>query len=44
MEDQQADVQKNQPEGCDFKENEDPFATEEIELEEVTIDGICGVY
>ena len=44
MEDQQIDVRMHQPEGPDHNENEDPFATEEIEIEEMAIDGICGVY
>jgi mycofactocin precursor len=44
MEDQQKDLRMHQPEGCDHNENEDPFATEEIEIEEMAIDGICGVY
>jgi mycofactocin precursor len=44
MEDQQTDVRIHQREGRDLNENEDPFATEEIELEEMAIDGICGVY
>jgi len=44
MEDQERDLCMHQTEGRDPKINEDPYATEEIEIEEMAIDGICGVY
>ncbi|MGZ3613158.1 MAG: variant-type mycofactocin precursor [Thermodesulfobacteriota bacterium] len=44
MEDQERDLRIHQTEGRDQNKNEDPYATEEIEIEEMAIDGICGVY
>ena len=29
---------------CNIKKNDDIFLTQEIEIEEMAIDGICGVY
>ena len=40
MEDKEKDVKKTQN---DDRE-EDIFSTEEIRIEEIAIDGICGVY
>jgi mycofactocin precursor len=44
MEDQERNLRMSQTEEPDDNRNEDPFATEEIEIEEMAIDGICGVY
>ena len=30
--------------GRNHEKDEDPYAIEEIEIEEMAIDGICGVY
>lgn len=40
MEDKIRELTKDNSE----KKNEDIFLTQEIEIEEMTIDGICGVY
>ena len=44
MEDRERDLRIHETEERDQKRNEDPFAIEEIEIEEMAIDGICGVY
>jgi len=47
MENRERDVRVHEPEGHGRDtsgKSEDPFATEEIEIEEMAIDGICGVY
>jgi mycofactocin precursor len=44
MEEQERDLRMSQAEGHDHNKNEDPYAIEEIEIEEMAIDGICGVY
>jgi len=38
------DLCLSQAERRDHNKNEDPYAIEEIEIEEMAIDGICGVY
>lgn len=40
MEDKEKEVEKSQHD----KKDKDIFETEEIHLEEMAIDGICGVY
>ena len=40
MQDKEKDVKKTQNDD----QEEDIFSTEEIRIEEITIDGICGVY
>ena len=41
MEDEEKDVKKGQK---DNNQEDDIFKTEEIKIEEMAIDGICGVY
>ena len=38
------DKKKENMEVQDVKDDEDIFRTEEIRIEEMAIDGICGVY
>ena len=40
MKDEENDVKKDQ----NSKQNDDMFSVEEITIEEMSIDGICGVY
>ena len=44
MKDEKDDVKISQEEHENTNEKKDIFSTEEIKIEEMAIDGICGVY